>query len=328
MTPISRRNYPDKIYQIGEKGVNKASVFNGFCQEHEKLFFNIDNEGIISEKRIISQAFRSLSYIVFGEELGTVYRPYFDEKILKEKRFLTSIQEIDIFIKEYINKYLNEKNSKIDARLKRWMKYKENLNKILLNMPDNNIHDSDFHPYYKIEHQSIELFIAIKKLNYKIPVAINAKLTIKVSDTNKEEDLFLICIPYYNSTDVILMFDKKNGSIFTNKLDYYFSYDINLLNLIETMIISTEFWWLSPDIYNTFSNEKKKIINEDLYCLNTENILGDYDISLFDSLRINLIKNLSFKRQKYEENKIIILPKRENFLSRKERMDKKMAESI
>ena len=120
------------------------------------------------------------------------------------------------------------------------------------------------------------------------------------------------------------MLDKKNGSVFHDNLNWYLQYDINTLNLIEKVMMSSENWWLKPSIFYNFPVEKQKIINEDLYCLGQDNILADYDMSIFDELRLSLIKNCSRKRQEKERTKIDKYPEREDFEIRKAEFRKKL----
>ncbi|WNS43075.1 hypothetical protein [Paenibacillus sp. MMS20-IR301] len=60
----SKRIYPDKEISIGEKGINDASTFKGFCKQHDDIFSSLDKEGIKTEKDVFLQAYRTLSYII------------------------------------------------------------------------------------------------------------------------------------------------------------------------------------------------------------------------------------------------------------------------
>ena len=175
LTPISKRHYPDKKYFIDEVGINDASKFPGFCEDHEKLFNKVDTCGITTEKDIFAQVFRTLNYIYFLENMVNVVRPHIIKRIYKECR-----------VRKDMNDIITSEDHIIQKRLLRWANYTTNIHDILSVCPDNANLDSFLDPFYCIDHKDVDLFIVYKRFPYQIPIAINTKITLRFKNTKKE----------------------------------------------------------------------------------------------------------------------------------------------
>ncbi|WNS43076.1 hypothetical protein [Paenibacillus sp. MMS20-IR301] len=174
-----------------------------------------------------------------------------------------------------------------------------------------------------------DLVIIHRMVNYQIPVAISTKISY-IRPKGKEEELFLICIPYKEHSDFIIMFDKHK-SLFADN-DYYLHYlanDLNMLDLIEKVMACSDDWWINPSVYKNLSEDKKKVFVDDLK-FGTVDIFKLYDISIFDDLRIQLInkykkcEGIPSELIELHEKRIHQLPLRDNDELRKEELNKKL----
>ena len=85
-----------------------------------------------------------------------------------------------------------------------------------------------------------------------------------------------------------------------------FEKDINILIAIESSMMSCDNWYIKPSVIASWSVEKKEIITNDLYFINEFSPFKEYDLSIFDDLRVQLIKNEEARQAKIlEEQKKI-----------------------
>ena len=56
------RQGENKELLLKKVGINQASVFHGFCKEHDQLFQGIDINGICTYKDLFLQCYRSVCY--------------------------------------------------------------------------------------------------------------------------------------------------------------------------------------------------------------------------------------------------------------------------
>ncbi|WP_225999804.1 hypothetical protein [Paenibacillus sp. BJ-4] len=303
LTPKSERNYPDKKYYIGDIGYKDASTFMGFCGNHDtKLFHELDSHSIQTYMDIVTQLYRSISY---NYSISSAY-------LIAQTRVLEKL------INTYENVVMNamHKNCSMLSRLENLQTRLSDLmqiDKIKLEVKD---------PFSVNTIQISNIGIYYKKLSFQVPIAINTKYMYRLG--NEEFELFVINIPYKDCTDFLVMFDYKYLEYFASFLDYIFSSDINILNYIERVIVSSEDWWLNPEIFEHYSDLKKRIIQEDLFFL-----FGNekyYDISIFDEIRLSLISDDPKFDQ--EREKITLLPEREPFEKRKKEIQQKMSATV
>ncbi|KZE67903.1 hypothetical protein AV545_22670 [Paenibacillus jamilae] len=300
LTPKSERKYPDKKYFIGDIGYKDASTFMGFCEDHDKkLFHELDRHSIQTYMDIVTQLYRSISY---NYSIDSVY-------------LIAQIRVLERLMETHENVVMNamHKNHSMLSRL-------ENLQTRLSDlMQKDKVKQEVQDPFSVNRIQASNIGIYYKKLNFQVPIAINTKYMYRLS--NEEFELFVINIPYKDCTDFLVMFDLEYSKYFHSFLEYIFSSDINILNYIERVIVSSENWWLKPEILEHHSDLKKRIIQEDLYFL-----IGNekyYDISIFDELRLSLISDDPKFDQ--EREKLTLLPEREPFEKRKKEIQQKMA---
>ncbi|WP_379138666.1 hypothetical protein [Paenibacillus sp. sgz500958] len=316
LAPKSRRAYPNKSMLIEDCGIPHASTFKGFCKLHDEMFSRLDKSGIESEKDIFRQVFRSLSYHVFREKVIYVIRPKFMEKIEREK--LDS--ELDLKIAKFIDFGYSNATEKINKRIEKLDKQRLSIKKFLDTMDDKHY----AYPLTDFTSPEIPQYVVYKRLDFQVPVAMNARISFTLGD-DLVHHVILICMPAKETTDFIIVTDKelhaKESSYFASVIND----DIYILNLIERFIVMTDEWWIKPSVYNNLSEERKKILIEDLYCFGEGlDIFGSYDMSIFDELRLQLIDGLAEHRKLHELKKINELPVREIFEERQKKIQAKL----
>ncbi|WP_430493547.1 hypothetical protein [Paenibacillus ottowii] len=250
-SPESKRMYPEKKYGIGEIGINDASTFKGFCKIHDEIFFSVDKNGIKSQKDVFLQVYRVLNFIIFNENVINKMAPLFYEKLN------TSLKNENI--KKIIERGKNTATEANEIRIKKLNKYSSNILNII-NAGGLNSATFDEEAFLTLDitmdqdiqensHNKNEdnLIIVHRKVNYHIPVAMATKVSFSLNTQGKEDELFLICIPYENYSDLIIMF-AKGKSLFAKNNHYlhYIYNDLNMLELIEKTMVNSEDWWMSP----------------------------------------------------------------------------------
>ncbi|OWA33496.1 hypothetical protein B9G55_22840 [Saccharibacillus sp. O16] len=316
LAPKSRRAYPNKSMLIENCGIPHASTFKGFCKLHDEMFSRLDKSGIESEKDIFRQVFRSLSYHVFREKVIHVIRPKFMERLEKEK--LDS--RLTLKVAGFIDYGYSNATKKINKRIEKLEKQRLSIKEFLDSM------DDEYHAYPLTDFTSsvVPQYVVYKRLDFQVPVAMNARISFTLGD-DLIHHIILICMPAKETTEFIIVTDKE---LYVKESNYFASVindDIYILNLIERFMVMTDEWWIKPSIYNNLSEERKKILVEDLYCFGEGiDIFGSYDMSIFDELRLQLINEVAEHRKLYELKKINELPIREPFEERQKKLQPKL----
>ena len=91
---------------------------------------------------------------------------------------------------------------------------------------------------------------------------------------------------------------------------------IQILNTIESVMMQDSQFYLKPEIIEKWNREKKKVVIDDFFFVTERKFLQEYDISIFDNLRKELIENETQSIQEHELQKINLLPKRPSFQDR------------
>ena len=305
------RKGENKDLLVRNVGINDASVFHGFCKEHDELFQSIDNNGICTYKDLLLQCYRSVCYwlhmsVVDGIAMGEVQR-YSDEfmrEILKdifpsfdydefrygkkyqEKKidFVTPIKEFKILLEKHIE--CIDKNKKID-------------NSTLVEIGD------------------VEIFF--RRVEEVIPVVLNTMNTVIGGKGN----IFQIVLPNKNDTDIIVINASHKSVLLFDTWNIATSNMLNIIELIESWMIANEMWYIKPSVIENIPKERLDIICEDIRYWQGEHKLWEvYDMSIFDELRkkyFKIYKDNDNLDDEYEEKE------RKKFVPQ-ERLDKEQRE--
>lgn len=308
-----------KIPNFELVGVQGNPAFNGFCTEHDSLFKPIDDNMIVNFYGVYLQLYRSISSHIYFSKIGKFMFPNIDIKKAEElliKNTIASlgisIESIDINKKEKLSEFCNERFNKINnkknyilenelIRLEMFKEYFfEKINSIKDKLINTKIHKEKLFTEQINDPRALSQ-IFIYHANFKIPVAVNA---INIfNHRNKDISIFYIIIPYSDSSLIIGLIDSELENKILNKiLDKInstfnkYKNSISVLNFVESIIISSpDYSYFTPSTINNMSENKRNIFTHD--CMftnefqNPEKYLEDYDISIFDEVRLRLNNN-------------------------------------
>ncbi|WP_133179931.1 hypothetical protein [Shewanella decolorationis] len=287
VTPISLRNDTNERKDIvfKEKGINDATTFKGFCKEHDDLFSTVDQNGIITIRDIFLQIYRSLS------------KESFEHEIYKEG-------ELTAFKNEFLFDSSHE-NRKVMSTSKLLMLFYD----LLLDFPEADQRISGYNgnsvtlkPFS--EAVDLDVTIIYKNIKFNVPVALHNKVQLVFKNTYCDNFIFLI--PYKESADLIILSHNN----YVEHYLYNLSTDIKTLNFIESSMMMDGEWWISPRVFDSWSNERKQVLQEDFRYFTERSFLEDYDMSIFDSVRLQLCESLNKDQKEEEIKKIDTIPSR------------------
>ena len=292
---------------IKEFGINESTTFNGFCTEHEKLFKNIDLNGINTKHDLIYQVYRNISYAYWKEKfIEVILKNKLD--LLKKKVNLLDHLDTELLLSIFMEE-VEKQNEKQLQRMYVLQDTMEDLEKFLYDFKDlSYLSHNEF-----LELDTLGLSIFYKKINIQIPVAmINdfAYLYSKKTISN----IYFSVIPSEDATDIIMVTDKKSKDLAYNVWINSTRSNLDILNLIESMMIKSEYWFIKSDIINSMNVEKRNLLDLDIrYGISEHAFKFEYDMSIFDNLRLKLIKEGYYHNEcdiNAEINKITTIPKR------------------
>ena len=276
-----------KMYSVG---INNATVFPGYCIEHEKLFSSIENSNDINtENQVSLQAFRSLCReIVYRENELIILQNSINQ--YKEK---IEINALEIFKKQLgnypqfnnIDNFKIHGGDKIISAFEKMVNYinpslillKETTNSILLTL-------EDFQGENDINHvnASIDYILPISLCGYSI-------ISYKEDDIKKEFLLVLNIIPTKDKTHILCSAKKEHKKVFDYYIKKYFQDESFMIN-------GSDHWYISPDYWNKINIQKQEIILTDIL-QSKKDIWDEYPISIFDDIR-NLFINIFLENTK------------------------------
>lgn len=277
MSFIPRRNAESKDLILDEVGVNKASVFQGFCKEHDEIFKSVDTNGIKTIGDLLLQCYRSVCFwlhmlTIDGKMMGEIQKDSDDtlkaffEKIVPEFNY-------DEF--RFGDEYLKGKKNYVSFVQRAKEELESALDKKnILKKLDRNM---------KILAGDLEIYFC--KVDEQIPVVLNTMNTIE-----KGYNFFHIVLPNKDSTDIIVI-SASNGTV--DLKDAWKSATSNMLSLIELIeswMIACEIWYIRPSVIKKIPKERMDIICQDIRYWQGENPLWQrYDMSIFDDLRLKYL---------------------------------------
>jgi len=299
-------------------GLNDATTFKGFCQNHEDLFKNLDNNTTRSSlEEILLQSYRSVCFSLFNTKSTDIY--FGNNNIIDNSLTVNKLKELLELDKEQIEisenklmKLYNEINKNqfhgFDIESKLLESYKSSLEDYINSYKFNAFEIGD---EYNFCEENCQIGVLYKKVNNQIPVALLNHHLLKIEE--QYTLLLITVIPYVDSTEIYWIFDKnfykhlsKRWNTITDKL-------INILNMLESSMMLCENWYVKPAIINDMPKERLEIIEEDIYFINERDLFADYDLSIFDNLRLIFIENEINIDSVSEMNKINKIVQRKDY---------------
>ncbi|WP_025116593.1 hypothetical protein [Lysinibacillus fusiformis] len=283
-------------------GIGEASVFPGYCKEHEKIFAEFEQKkDIDSIEQAKLQAYRSIcrEIVINNLELEKIKKAivkYKNErnrqyKLGMESKIGKKVDKVKIEYNDISLNFANMSKVKITEKL-------EFLSKI---------HDK-FLESIKNEENDENVFMNVLHTDMKIPIALSGLGYANIIDeenNHREIKSILNVIPFESSTVLIFAGDNVDKEILDKHFDYIIQHPILILNFIESfMMHGTDHWFIQPEVWNKMDEEKQKYILE--YFFVTEKaFLQDVNFSIFDDIRKDYLVKLTLPEglKESEENK-------------------------
>ncbi|NBG93652.1 hypothetical protein [Pseudomonas sp. 9.1(2019)] len=314
----SQRKGDVKDITFGPIGINDATAFNGFCSQHEALFDALDTRKIENARDLMLQAYRT----VIAESIN-------------ESRLATLNAE------EYKATDLDELLGKLDAADNPWLEdeqaqelFKAEYGKLavsatrravsLLQLPSQILTKIDVPGNQRLDGNSVisteqlSHYIPYRRLEVRLPVAVNAMIHGVLG--GQRRDFFFAVIPYADSTLVFGVIPKECPESLLDGLMESFSSDPGLIDLVESVMISSNEWYLTPSVLTKMPSEKKKVFLHDCTFFIEHRFYEQYDMILLEEARRNLAKNQPELIAALRLDQVDYVPSREDFALRHERM--------
>lgn len=348
------RQGDEKIPKFIPAGVNDNPAFNGFCKKHDNMFELIDNSEIESFLGVYLQIYRTISSKVYCLRLGDILNPDIDvdvasdlilknvrDKLEKEQSQIDE-EKLDAIIENHKLELIRANNEK-NFSLNKSMKSIERIQEYFLNEINKNKEKLDKSKLNKnilqvVEVEELNYQIFVYLTDFQIPVAISTLHTLPCDGSSDDNSYsFYIIVPYENSSIIIgIIGGSAHPSIFnkiTEVVNSSFSNSFSVLNFVESLVISSpDDSFFSPSVIEEMSSDKLRVFTDDCMCLheflNGSKYLSEYDISIFDNVRRQLISKASTNIES-ETLKLSMIPTRDNYDKRIIKMkDKVLRENI
>lgn len=272
---------------FGKLGVDKASVFKGFCQNHDsKIFLSIDNDGINTQKDVFLQIYRTAQKFLFSNSV-------------------VNESELKVMNCEYYSN--SEFDKSLPINLKNIIELCEDL---LIDFPEldtpievRNSETLHIKPYS--ENVSLDIDILYKRVDTIFPVALQNCFNLNVNGEYSKS--LVIIMPDEVSTNLIIVSSPDITHEYLKRINS----GINLLNFIESIFMQDSDFYLSEDVFDNWSAKKLDTIVNDFYFYNERRFLEEYDLSIFDEIRRGICMSLPESERVVELKKIYDIPNRE-----------------
>ncbi len=278
-------------------GIKDASIFNGFCEKHDNsVFCSLDDTGIVTYRDIFLQLYRSACRFNFMENVvaqselkhqGFEYNcnTEFEEKIQ------INLSNLTLFFHDLLTNF-------DELKVPISISYSEALCQ---------------QPYSQTVPLKMETIY--KKIAIQYPIALQKDFTLHFK--GKYHHCLIVLLPHAECSSLIIACHPSIVPLFGN---YISKGDIGILRLIESIMMADSDFYLAPSIYDKWSTEKKQSISDDFYFCNERKFLDEYDISIFDGIRVQILDHLSGPEKDAELQKLKRLPSRHSYVERDRQM--------
>ena len=273
------------------QNIASSGVYRGFCKNHDNsIFLSLDSHGIVTQRDIFLQLYRTVckySFLCGSVEKSewSVFRQYYYSNPEYEKKISLPIDKLKDFLEDMLTDF-----PELDVSI-------PNVNKSFVIKPWSN----------KVDVNCLILYRRIpKEFNFAIENDIILKNNGRISH------FVFVLLP---GADYTSLFAISSPDLI-KLLHSHLCSEIQILNTIESIMIHDSQFYLSPNIVENWSSEKKRKIIDDFFFITERKFLQEYDISIFDNLRSKIIEKECDEIKKHELRKIDVLPERMNFKER------------
>jgi hypothetical protein len=290
LTPAFNQN--NGVIELVEIGLSQASVFPGFCDEHEKLFSSFENnKDTTSAEALTLQIYRTicreivrLRHEIYNAELMiSEYKEFRNKKlkILVENKLGTNwMKQNDVKIHSF---ELSE-----DPILNAAIEHVSGLKQVIDELENEHLKEIED----ELDGLGTKALKPISiSIDEKIPLSLSGMGSFYVGNNKSQKKIIvaLIVLPSRNGTTIVIHGKSED----TN---YYHGYmarlkkSFDLLNMVEQwMIRGTDHWFIDSDVWEPKSKDEKESILEEILD-GSKGLAHELSFSIFDDLRRRIIK--------------------------------------
>ncbi|WP_447772539.1 hypothetical protein [Pseudomonas kilonensis] len=317
-TVESRRNGNEKKLQFGSISVQDATAFNGFCETHDALFASLDNEEITSAKSLLLQVYRSvISECVNESRLSKLSTAGFMSLDIEK-----TIEQADTV--EYPFLLEDEGKELFKSMFAKMVAAESQRSAELMILPNQILERLDIPGGNSLEGGSVftteqlSHYIPYRKLSFQMPVAVNCIIPTVIGGENR--DFYFVVIPYEKSTLIVGVVPKSSDQTLLDTLMQSFSSDAAAIDLVESLIVSSNEWYMTPSVLEEIPYNKREVFLQDSTFGDAHRFYERYEMTIFDNLRKALAQQKPELKPELRLEDSDVIPQRESFDVRHQRM--------
>jgi len=266
-------------------GVNLASTFPGFCEDHEQIFSEFEAAGAISSPRHFGlQAFRTLCREIFRKRLEISDQESAIDQYRKTRSnyFVSAVESV------MPDATVHTLEIKGDG-MEHFVTSRIRESKLTLAELEGNL----YHELFEfINDEQREPCLNVLSLPFEVPVACSGlgNLTYMHRDTKKRKEAFcpLGILPQSGAAIAYFATSKKHSGI----AETYFAMmnrGFGALNAMESWIVNgSDHWFIRPSAWDSIPASRQKRILEQIM-RDDDNIGSLLSFSIFDDARRQII---------------------------------------
>lgn len=291
-------------FDFRERNPYSISTFTGFCCNHDQcLFQRIDRGDFSTFPALVQQSYRTVCHAFFHQRLSLELNEGLRDGMLRRRGGDPELRALARWRCEEgrgLLAFLEQVKSRLERLLfqfnARFPRVKQNVCYSLPGLP---------------------VRLLYFRAPFRIPVATGWSCFVQSGKAFRRlPSLFFSAsvIPGRLWTDLIFLYDPRT---------FFYPYwqrmsrrPIKILNVIEALLLNSDFWAVSPGVLAAMPEERRKLLAEDLYCNVLRGYLAPYDLSIFDELRLDILRDCTPDIRDRELRKIELLPQRPPFRKR------------
>lgn len=289
---------PHGTIKIDKVGINLASTFAGFCEEHEQTFADFEKVGEISQgQHVAKQAFRTVCREIaireFAIEEGEKDLAEYRETRARffENRLQTSIPGAEL---KSVSIEGDTRDDEAVRILNQAREMVTELSSLKARLAET------------IEGRKAHVDVLAWNLPLEIPVALSGALLPmyrKRSEKTRTAPIAVGVIPQ-NGKTIVYLSSLSNHRQFLTGWYNKFKFGLNGLNLIEQwMVHGTDHWYLPPSLWASLTQARQTEIEK---LIQSEEFAAGVDPapSIFDDLRRLMLRELEGQRNTENRSRI------------------------
>jgi hypothetical protein len=292
---LTPRFYPESAQiRLIERGIAQASVFPGFCKEHERLFEKFENaKSLVTDHAVVLQIFRSICHEVAWLEHSLAGIDRLGKNYLQRRnRSITQLLRKRLGSAWAASHELWLPHLKIDADptaqllVEAKTRYQETLDQL-----------REFLKEIELDLAgSFDSALSATKItaNFFLPVTLAGVGSYYVQDGEKVKRILALTGVFPNAesqvTEILFCGHSRDSDHIQSYIQYFGSNPLDVINMVEQIMIrGTDRWFISPDLWKEKPvEEQERILAEILIA--DKGLTHPLNYSLFDSVRRAIIE--------------------------------------